>query len=235
MASNKAYISEIFSSVQGEGRYIGCRQVFIRLSGCVFDCPYCDTDFSAEETVSVGEITLSNPAAPDSVAEAVLHEYDPRFIHSYSFTGGEPLLAADFLEECANILKYRSGRKTFLETSGLIAEQLPRFDGLFDIMSIDIKTHSDKVLENIPVLFRTVTGLKMSEYYLKLLLPENFRRELLDIVVGQMVSFGIKDIIVQPVDNKINGYDVDCLFRAFYENGIAARVIPQAHKLLGIR
>ena len=33
-------ISEIFSSVQGEGKYVGCRQLFIRLIGCNMDCPY---------------------------------------------------------------------------------------------------------------------------------------------------------------------------------------------------
>ena len=40
----QANISEIFYSAQGEGKYIGVAQVFIRLSGCPYDCPYCDTD-----------------------------------------------------------------------------------------------------------------------------------------------------------------------------------------------
>ena len=40
----QAGVSEIFSSIQGEGKYVGCRQLFIRLIGCNMDCPYCDTD-----------------------------------------------------------------------------------------------------------------------------------------------------------------------------------------------
>ena len=40
-----ANIKEIFLSIQGEGPYIGYRQVFIRFCGCNLDCQYCDTDF----------------------------------------------------------------------------------------------------------------------------------------------------------------------------------------------
>ena len=37
----KINISEVFYSTQGEGKYIGTAQVFIRLSQCPFSCPYC--------------------------------------------------------------------------------------------------------------------------------------------------------------------------------------------------
>ena len=37
-------IIEIFSSVQGEGRYVGCRQLFVRFEGCNINCQFCDTE-----------------------------------------------------------------------------------------------------------------------------------------------------------------------------------------------
>ncbi|MCL5059022.1 MAG: 7-carboxy-7-deazaguanine synthase QueE, partial [Actinobacteria bacterium] len=39
----KAAVREIFSSVQGEGPYVGTRQIFIRFDGCNLSCRYCDT------------------------------------------------------------------------------------------------------------------------------------------------------------------------------------------------
>ena len=40
-----ANLIEIFSSVQGEGKYVGCRQIFIRSAECNLNCAYCDTNF----------------------------------------------------------------------------------------------------------------------------------------------------------------------------------------------
>lgn len=42
----KAYVSEVFSSIQGEGKLLGRRQIFVRFSGCNLNCNYCDTPLS---------------------------------------------------------------------------------------------------------------------------------------------------------------------------------------------
>lgn len=46
----KAPIFEVFSSIQGEGKLIGRRQIFIRFAGCNLDCVYCDTPESKKAT-----------------------------------------------------------------------------------------------------------------------------------------------------------------------------------------
>ena len=38
-------IKEIFESIQGEGLYIGSKQLFIRFCACNLKCKYCDTPF----------------------------------------------------------------------------------------------------------------------------------------------------------------------------------------------
>ena len=45
-------IIEIFSSIQGEGKYVGYRQVFIRFSGCNLHCTYCDTKLGVKNIVT---------------------------------------------------------------------------------------------------------------------------------------------------------------------------------------
>ncbi|MGH7853325.1 MAG: radical SAM protein, partial [Candidatus Binatia bacterium] len=40
-------ISEIFYSIQGEGRLIGTPSLFIRTSGCNLRCVWCDTPYTS--------------------------------------------------------------------------------------------------------------------------------------------------------------------------------------------
>ena len=42
-------IKEIFTSIQGEGSYVGYKQLFIRLCGCNLNCAYCDTDYTVND------------------------------------------------------------------------------------------------------------------------------------------------------------------------------------------
>ena len=41
--SMRGYVTEIFSTLQGEGLYVGERQIFIRLAGCPWRCRFCQS------------------------------------------------------------------------------------------------------------------------------------------------------------------------------------------------
>ena len=56
MTDKIAKISEIFDSIQGEGPYVGCRQIFIRFCGCNILCDYCDTEFDKGEKYTVKQL-----------------------------------------------------------------------------------------------------------------------------------------------------------------------------------
>ena len=91
--TNNAKIAEIFDSIQGEGSYIGYRQLFIRFCGCNLLCDYCDTEFKNGDLYSVE--TLLNE----------VKKYNLEAIHSVSLTGGEPLIHYEFLKEFLPELK----------------------------------------------------------------------------------------------------------------------------------
>lgn len=157
----KTSISEVFYSVQGEGKYIGVAQVFIRLSKCLFDCPYCDTDTSEKEYFEINQHQYKNPVTAQELSKIVLDEFGMGDnFHSYSITGGEPLINFDFIKELAYFLRDKAKAKLFLETSGLITNYFQEIDDIFDIISIDIKTHSEKVLKNLSILLDAVKYLK---------------------------------------------------------------------------
>lgn len=73
-------INEIFYSLQGEGANTGMPAVFVRFSGCNMRCPFCDTDFSQSQPMTLDQI----------IAE--VEQYPAGFI---VFTGGEPSLQLD--------------------------------------------------------------------------------------------------------------------------------------------
>ena len=103
-----ANLIEIFSSIQGEGKYIGCRQIFIRMADCNLNCAYCDTNFKRGDfcnvETSAGSMTfeqIKNPLDAAQVAEIIRRFNSQVPTHSVSFTGGEPLLNWKFISEVA--------------------------------------------------------------------------------------------------------------------------------------
>lgn len=128
----KARISEIFHSLQGEGKYTGVPQVFVRFFGCNLRCRWCDTPQA-----------LDGPLArfQESSVGEVLNEIQGLWkedCHSVSVTGGEPLVQADFLKELLPQFKAR-GQRVYLETNGVLVEELAGVIDHVDIVSMDFK------------------------------------------------------------------------------------------------
>jgi len=135
---------EIFSSMQGEGPFVGVRQVFLRLPGCNLDCPYCDTKFEAqpefrlETKAGTREFSfLPNPVKPEDLQQ-VMQKFDVRMHHSLSLTGGEPLLWSRELPPFLQMIK-DTGLRVYLETNGTLADRLLDVLPWVDYISMDIK------------------------------------------------------------------------------------------------
>ncbi|HEX40817.1 MAG TPA: 7-carboxy-7-deazaguanine synthase QueE [Phycisphaerales bacterium] len=99
-------VTEIFYSLQGEGRLAGVPSVFVRLAGCPLRCRWCDTRYawSAEQ---------GDPMPIDGIVRAV-RQYPCRHV---VITGGEPMMAPD-LSELTAALRDADLHIT-IETSGI--------------------------------------------------------------------------------------------------------------------
>jgi len=148
--SEAATLVEIFSSIQGEGPYVGYRQAFLRFHGCNLNCAYCDTVQPAPpvgcrvEAEPGGDTfnELPNPVPLEKVVE-ILTAWRNRFpglIHSFSITGGEPLVFRDVLAEWLPYL--RRLRPIYLETNGTLPDALAAVVEHLDYISMDIKLPS---------------------------------------------------------------------------------------------
>jgi len=147
--SINAPLIEIFSSIQGEGVLIGCRQIFVRFAECNLTCDYCDTPFHAgpfyqvESEPGSGQFnSLSNPVSLAEITRLLSHwqHISNRVHHSVALTGGEPLLHAEVLKQW--IPEVLSIMPIFLETNGTLPAELEKILHLVDWISMDIKGSS---------------------------------------------------------------------------------------------
>ena len=130
----KAKISEIFHSIQGEGKYTGREQVFVRFFECNMHCVWCDTPNTIGDTTRhYKEYSL----------EGLLSEVRGLWpgCHSVSLTGGEPLMQKDFIKKLLPSLK-KEGMRSYLETNGILDRHLAEIIDDVDIIAMDFKLPS---------------------------------------------------------------------------------------------
>lgn len=250
----EGYVGEIFSSVQGEGLYVGRRQLFVRLAGCTWKCVYCDSrnfrrfkpPYCRVET-SPGSGKFRSLTNPLSVEETVGHLKRLRTpdIHSVSLTGGEPLLSADFLAELAGACR-REGLRTYLETNGCSSAAMERVLPHLDIASVDIKMPDHLAVPRLrwAGIFREeLRCIELAvessvEVFAKMVLLDTTGEAALRRVLPEIASLGVP-LVLQPVTGRgrVRPPTFERLCRI---SEMASRygiretaIIPQVHRLMG--
>ena len=237
-------VFEIFSSVQGEGVYVGRRHIFLRLSGCSFGCSYCDqpnalgTPPQALIEVKPGSGRLrraANPLEVPAVADAIVElDKPPGMHHAVCVTGGEPLEQASFLVELLPVLK-GCGMCVLLETNGIHVEALARVLEWVDITSMDFKgTSTTGKPTPVEAHQRFLEVAAEHDVYVKMIIgPETTDEEVIQAAkIVSNVRSGIP-LVLQPQ----YGADVDVLNlldlqKLATERVPDVRVIPQIHRYL---
>ncbi len=228
----EASVVEIFRSIQGEGKYVGVPQVFIRFAGCNLNCKWCDTSHARDK---------HSPGVHQYTSEELWHEIEDIWMgcHSVVLTGGEPLLQADFLLDFLPILKVHR-IPVFLETNGTLTDELKKVVEDIDIVAMDLKLPSSTGMaplwdEHVRFL-RTAWG---KDIFIKVVIANNTVME--DIIQAvEMISHGDPSMpfFLQP-----NSFDIDsgvmarCMeFQNYCLNYLSdVRIIPQMHKFMKIQ
>lgn len=109
-------VTEIFSTLQGEGPYAGHPSVFIRLGGCNLSCNFCDTEFDNFQNRALSAILLE-------VKKQSKNKEEKRVRNLVVITGGEPLRQPIEML-CEELIK--SGFLVQIETNGTIFRNLPK-------------------------------------------------------------------------------------------------------------
>jgi 7-carboxy-7-deazaguanine synthase len=100
-------ISEIYASLQGEGRYAGTPSTFVRTSGCNLRCTWCDTPFTSWE-----------PTGTERTVDDVLAAVAALGLRHAVVTGGEPLILPDIPDLCRSLRA--AGVHVTIETAGSV-------------------------------------------------------------------------------------------------------------------
>lgn len=123
------FVTEIFTSVQGESSWAGKPCTFIRLSGCPLRCRWCDTAYSFKQ-------------GQEYSIDALITEVGKSHVKLVEITGGEPLAQADTPILIARLID--AGYEVLLETSG--SEPIENVPSKTNII-MDLKCPGSKMSE----------------------------------------------------------------------------------------
>ena len=247
-----AQLNEIFSSIQGEGLYVGERQIFVRFSGCNLSCQYCDSPqalvlsptvkFEAASGSHKFEV-LPNPVAKEKLIELVVSLDKPAGVnHSISLTGGEPLLQVDFLKEFLPGLKQKVKLPVYLETNGILADRLNEIIEQVDIVAMDIKLPSATGLSPYWKEHKKMLETAyLKEVFVKIVVTKESNFKEIDEAAALIAAVDDKiPLILQPVSphgpvkHRPGSEQLLALQAAAKRKLKTVRVIPQTHKLYGM-
>lgn len=239
-SQGRVRLSEVFTSIEGEGILAGTKTMFVRLAGCPLKCHWCDTPY-AIPMESGDDIPIHE------VKKTIADELQPN-TYKINFTGGEPLAQADAVIELAKFARSK-GVKTYLESACYDAKKFAKVLPFIDIFKVEFKLTDARATDNknyLTLLKNELECLRIAAMagkkpYIKVVVTNSSNpaelAELARKVFASTSSKNIAGFIIQPsygIDEPL----LDRLF-AFYDAVYPlyeqVRVVPQLHKMMGAR
>ena len=245
---NTAPVAEAFVSFQGEGPWVGLRQLFVRVRGCDLACRYCDTPAAREmegpcrvelEPGSGNFEEWENPLTAAAILEAFLPSAGK--LHSLTLTGGEPLLYPKFVTDfCACAAQW--GVPVYLETGGHRPRELACVVGGVSVVAMDFKLPSTvgtvveagRFVDSYRVALQRRVCVKM------VVAAQTPVREVAEACEQLAAVDPRGPVILQPVTPVVPELQppgparLHELYTAAAQHMREVRVMPQCHRLLGV-
>lgn len=234
----KVRLSEIFTSIEGEGMMCGTKTLFVRLAGCPFRCFYCDT----KESLPLDSGTEYTVEEACGMIDASLEEGT----FKTNFTGGDPLMQHQALARLAEHVQ-GGGMPTYLESSCFDADRFRHVLPYFDMVKIEFKTedsmfvsrdrHGDMFEQAAQCMEAALAASKTT--YIKIVVSARTDLGRFGDMVRKIAGRADPDKIVGFVLQPSYGTAEPSLDLLMNLHSIAAgaypdaRVIPQMHKLIG--
>lgn len=227
-------IIEIFSSIQGEGIYVGQWHLFVRFWDCNLSCHYCDTDYRGAYQELTREELLSRVGS-------LIREEGPH--QAVSLTGGEPLLWWKFLREFLPTLK-ALGQRVYLETNGTLPDALREVIPWVDTIAMDVKPPSataDRPFWRSHEAFLRLGVEAKRDLFVKIVVTAETLTEELEQAFDLVARVNSEiPVVLQPASPARAVYsspdeeEVEGWRRLAVRSLADVRVIPQVHRLLGV-
>ena len=236
----KVRLSEIFTSVEGEGVYFGTKTMFVRLAGCHLKCFWCDTPYA-----------LSMKDGQEYEISEVVKMIDDNLLqntYKVNFTGGEPLLQHIAVYEMAKHVKHK-GLLTYIESSCFDSERFKEILPSIDICKVEFKLsdseavdaeHYRNLLENELTCLEEAIKEKKATYIKVVVSSQSNKKEfeeLTKMIFNKIKSVDIEGFIIQPVYGQCEPA-LDQLFQFYdivYPHYKQVRIVPQLQKVIGVR
>lgn len=186
-------VSELFYSIQGEGKLMGVPSVFVRCSGCNLRCVWCDTPYASWD-----------PQGQEMAVDQIVDQVASFGARHVVLTGGEPMIMPEIVELCA-ALKARDHHIT-IETAATVHKPVAA-----DLMSLSPKLSNSTPWQreggrfaqvhethriNVPVIQRLID--EAPDFQLKFVIAREQDLDEMQALLARLTGWRPADVLLMP-------------------------------------
>ncbi|NPA88377.1 MAG: 7-carboxy-7-deazaguanine synthase QueE [Epsilonproteobacteria bacterium] len=175
-------ISEIFYSIQGEGKYSGHPSVFIRVGGCNLKCPGfgekgCDSYYAVDKSYKSEWKSLSIEEIKKEIEKYL--NFKPHLV----ITGGEPVLYYKELYELIKNYPYEITIETNA-TIDIYFEKYPKYKDVTFAMSVKLSNSGEEYNKRVKKEVIKSYAKNAKKSFFKFVVDRDLKEEIEDIING---------------------------------------------------